>query len=352
MSGKLYRGFRGLPGYLLLGVVLLALCTVLAACQSPSAPTPEPEQTTETQLKYVGKKIVWVDSYHEGYEWSDGVEAGIRGVLDGTGVELKIVRMDTLRNTGDEFGNSAAEKAKAEIETFEPDVVIASDDNAQKYLIVPYFKDKSLPVVFCGVNWDASVYGYPTDNVTGMVEVELAVQIFENLKRYARGDRVGYLGPDITTERKISQAYNQRFFNGEMKVRWVNTFDEFKEAFPEIQEEVDVLYIGNNAGIEGWDDEEAESFVVENTRVPTGVRTDWMAPYALIALAKKSEEQGEWAAQAALRILDGTPISEIPVAENKEGRLILNLNIAEKMDVVFPPSMLKNAEIYGSGEGS
>jgi len=46
------------------------------------------------------------------------------------------------------------------------------------------------------------------------------------------------------------------------------------------------------------------------------------------------------------------PVSDIPVAENKEGRLILNLEQAEKLNVVFAPSMLRNAEILGSEEGN
>ena len=65
-----------------------------------------------------------------------------------------IFRMDTKRNTDEEFKKTAALKAKAEIEASKPDVVIAADDNASKYLIQPYFKDASLPFVFCGVNWD------------------------------------------------------------------------------------------------------------------------------------------------------------------------------------------------------
>ena len=39
-------------------------------------------------------------------------------------------------------------------------------------------------------------------------------------------------------------------------------------------------------------------------------------------MAKSPEEQGDWAAKSALRILDGTPVSSIAVAENKKGELI------------------------------
>ena len=108
------------------------------------------------------------------------------------------------------------------------------------------------------------------------------------------------------------------------------------------------MYFGNNAGIEGWDDEEALQFVTENTQIPTGARQEWLAPYVLVTLAKSGAEQGEWSANTALSILDGTPVSDIPVAENKKGELVLNLDIAEQLGVVFSPALLRNAEIYAS----
>ncbi len=78
------------------------------------------------------------------------------------------------------------------IDSWQPDVVIASDDNASKYLIAPYYKGGDLPFVFCGLNWDASVYGFPAKNVTGMVEVAQIPQLLEVLKRHAKGDRESY----------------------------------------------------------------------------------------------------------------------------------------------------------------
>jgi len=352
MSSKLYRVFRGqFTGAALVGVVLLTMVLGGAACNSP-APTPEPKQTEAARPDYTGKKVFFINSYHEGYAWSDGIEKGVHSVLDGTGVELKFVRMDTKRNPSVEFGQNAGMNVKAEIEAFKPDVVIAADDNAQKYVIVPYFKDTSLPVVFCAVNWDASIYGYPTSNVTGMVEVELPDRLVEHLKSYAKGGRLAYLTVDSETERKVAKIYNERFFDGQMKEYWVKTWDEFKTAFVQAQDEVDILFVGNNAGIDRWEQAEAEKFFLENGKIPTGSINDWLAPYVLITLAKSPPEQGEWAAQAALRILDGTPISEIPPVQNKQEKLMLNLNIADRLGVVFPPSMLKVAEIYGSKEAS
>jgi ABC-type uncharacterized transport system substrate-binding protein len=288
---------------------------------------------------------VYVNSYHEGYAWSDSIEAGLHEVFDGTGVELKIIRLDTKNNPDETFGQAAGQKAKAEIDAFQPDVVIASDDNAQKYLVVPYLKGTDIPVIFNGVNWDASAYGFPTSNVTGMIEVELPDQLIELLKGYAKGDRLGYITVDTETERKVVDIYNQRFFNGQMQLYWVKTQEEFKTAFLAAQEEVDILFMGNNAGSDKWDDEEMKQFVSKNTVIPTGSINDWMAPYSLLTLAKSGQEQGVWSAQAALQILDGTPVSEIAVAENKKGEMIVNLDLADKLGVVFAPSLLKSAVI-------
>jgi hypothetical protein len=55
-----------------------------------------------------GKKVLFIDSYHEGYGWCDGITAGVQEVITSSGAELKIHRMDTKRNTSDAFKKNAA----------------------------------------------------------------------------------------------------------------------------------------------------------------------------------------------------------------------------------------------------
>ncbi|MFZ1986725.1 MAG: ABC transporter substrate binding protein [Desulfatitalea sp.] len=297
---------------------------------------------------YAGRKILYVDSYHTGYEHSEGTLKGVRTVLQDTRVELRTVYMDTKRNPAEDFGREAALMVKRTIETFRPDVVIAADDGASEFLVMPHYKNAALPIVFCGVNWDASVYGYPYRNATGMVEVDLVPQQLGHMRRYARGERVGYLSVDSLVEQKNTKAYNERFCDDRMKVALVKTYEQFKAAFLQLQEQVDMLFISNYAGIDRWDEAEAKVFIMTNTRIPTAARNDWMAPYALITLCKLPEEQGEWAAATTLRILDGTPPSAIPIATNHKGRLIINLAIAAKLGIVFDQALLRTAEIIGT----
>ena len=327
---------------ILLGVFLLSAISGCIAEEKSAT-----NQTTGENLKktYEGKKILYIDSYHEGYEWSDGVTRGIESVLNGTGVELKIFSMDTKRNGSEAFGIQAGLRAKSVIEEFDPDVVIACDDNAFQYLIKPYYRDASLPFVFCGINWDVSLYGAPYNNTAGMIEVSLTPQLISYLKEYSKGNRIGYLSADTETERKNAYYYNKLFNINFTKIYYVNTQKEWNEAFLKLQGEVDVLIFENNAGINDWSDKEAEGLALNNTKIPVGTTNPWIMQSSLIGMTKIPEEQGEWSAHTALQILNGIRPSDISMVTNKKGKLYVNLKIAEKLGVVINPDLLKNAII-------
>jgi ABC-type uncharacterized transport system substrate-binding protein len=288
--------------------------------------------------RYAGKKVLYVDSYHVGYAWSDGIAEGIRKTLKDTGVELKRIEMDTKRNTSEEFKKAAALNVRAVIAEFNPDVVIASDDNASKYLIMPYYKDVDLPFVFCGLNWDASVYGFPFKNVTGMVEIALVPQIIKQLRKYARGDRIGFLGDDTFTSRKNLQYHRDLLKINYDHVYYAKNFEEWQAKYIELQDQVDMLILINYVGIADWDKEKAQVFVENYTKIPTVTNNTWTMPFSLLGIIKRPEEQGGWAAHAALKILDGTPPAKIPITHNKQGKLYYNLRIGKKLGITNAPA--------------
>jgi ABC-type uncharacterized transport system substrate-binding protein len=303
-----------------------------------------PLQAVETESGgpgYAGKKILWVDSYHAGgYEWTAGIEKGLRETLQGSGVDFHILRMNTKWSPSEEARKAAGLKAWQELQKFRPDVVIASDDNAAKYLVVPYLKNTDLPVVFCGVNWDAAPYGFPCRNVTGMVEVEPAETLVSHMRRHARGDRLGYLSADTVSERKVAEIYNQRFFQGRMKSYLAKNFQEFQELFLRAQQEVDMVYIANYSDMPGWDPARVEDFLVRHVKLPTGSRLAYMERFVTFTVAKVPEEQGEYAARTALRILDGASPGDIPLVANERASLTLNLKMAEAAGIALPVAAL------------
>lgn len=313
---------------------LLALAALMAL---PAAPA--------RAQNLAGKKVMFLNSYHEGYEWSDDIEKGVRTVLGPTGARLEFHRMDTKRHQDETFRKEAGERARAAIEAFQPDLVIAADDNAVKYVLVPFYKNAKLPFVFCGVNWDASKYGLPFQNATGMEEVALVRELLDNLRTYAKGKRVGFLTVDSETERIEGPWYTKRLGLTFARESYVKTLADWKAEFARMQGEVDVLLLGNFSGINDWDEKDAAAFALANTKVPSGGMYDFMMPYAMLGLVKVAEEQGIWSARAAVDILQGTPPAKIAIVQNKQGKTMINLKLSEKGGVVFKPELTRNAQV-------
>jgi len=294
--------------------------------------------------KYTGKKILFINSYHEGYAWSDGIVKGLKQGLKDSGIELKVVNMDTKRNGSEEFKKEAGLKVKAEIEAFKPDLVVAADDNAAAYVIVPYFKDSQLPFVFCGINWDASPYGFPSKTVTGILEVEEITGLAKLLRQFAKGDRIGFIADDSETNRKEVE-YFKKFYNIETIPYFAKDFEDFKKGYVELQGKVDSLIFYGWAAIKDWKNDEAADFILKNSKVPSGTFQEEVMPFVMIGYLKIPEEQGMFSAEAALKILSGTKPLDIPVASNKTGKVQLNAKIAEKVGIQFPYELVQSAAL-------
>ncbi len=298
-----------------------------------------------TSAQVAGKKVLFVNSYHEGYPWSDGEERGARAAFQGTGVELRFVRMDAKRHSEEAFRKAAAAKVKAEIEAWKPDVVIVADDPAVQYVLEPFYKNAKLPFVFCGVNWDASKYGLPYKNATGMVEVAPVKELVGNLRAHAKGGRLGYLTVDSETERIEAPNY-ARTIGAPFAVQvFAKSYAEWKAAFERMQGETDMVLFGNTAGLADFDEKDAKALVARGTKVPTGCAYDFMMPYAMLGFTKIEDEQGAHAAAVALRILKGEPPASIPVVANKQSKIFMNLKLAGAAGVVFRPEIVRTAQV-------
>lgn len=71
--------------------------------------------TTYLDAKLISpKKVLYVNSYHSGYFWSDGIEKSIRNTLTKSDIpiELKTFYMDSKRNNSEEYKISIAIDAK------------------------------------------------------------------------------------------------------------------------------------------------------------------------------------------------------------------------------------------------
>ena len=66
-----------------------------------------------------------------------------------------------------------------------------------------------------------------------------------------------------------------------------------------------------------------------------------MRNYAVLGFEKVAAEQGRWAAETALRILEGASPSDIEIAHNVEGYLVVNGRIAEAGGFEIPGELVE-----------
>lgn len=277
---------------------------------------------------------LYISSYHKGYEWNDGIEKGIQDVLDGQ-CSISRFYMDTKRNKSLEQIQQAALAAKEYILKNDPDIVIACDDNASKFLIKPYFKDVEKPFVFCGINWTVEPYGFPYSNTTGIVEISPIKPLIKAIKTVLKStNQAVYIGADVISQHK-EFALNKTLYKKqgiELTSIFVKTLQQWQQAFADSQG-ADFIIIGNNAGIDDWDKQQAIHHVSQHSKVLTVTNYKWMTNYAMLAMTKLAEEQGEWAAKVSLAILAGGNPENIPIIANRKWHIYINSLLLEKANI-------------------
>jgi gluconate transporter len=318
-------GLVGLGGVLLLNVIL-----------GPTA------AAAETKGGSIPLRVYYINSYHQGYPPSDAVMAAIRQILPANGVDLRVAFLDAKRDAREADLRRRADEIVSAIHAFHPDLLIASDDDAVKYVIVPHFRNGPTPVVFTGVNWSARQYELPAATVTGMLEVvPITETLREVMKEFPDSRRLLVLSEDSTSERSNREFLDARFRSLGLKPDYVFVPDymSWRKAFVEGQQEYDIVYLPTNGGILGWDGKDAAAWVAQHLRKPTVTCDDFMMQYAAFGLTKVPAEQGEWAAHAALEILKGKSPNAIAVTENKETKCFMNSRLAARIGFHAPSGM-------------
>jgi ABC-type uncharacterized transport system substrate-binding protein len=143
----------------LVGVACLLLVLPISAAAAPAPGAKE-------------FRILHIMSYHSPWRWTDRQLEGFQDEMKGVRASYEVFQMDTKRNSSKEQKERKGLEARALIDSWKPDLVYSSDDDAQEYVARHYLNGK-LPFVFSGVNNHPRVYGFDgSSNVTGVLEHE------------------------------------------------------------------------------------------------------------------------------------------------------------------------------------
>jgi hypothetical protein len=156
-------------------VLIVAISAGLVFWYQQNLPkgTSERPGTKTPEMTY---KILHVHSYHSPWEWVDNQDKGFNDSLAGLNIEHKVFYMDTKRKSAEAEKQEAGRQARELIDTWTPDLVFTTDDNAQEY-VARYYVNTSIPFVFSAVNAEPEDYGMRgSTNNCGILEREHSVE--------------------------------------------------------------------------------------------------------------------------------------------------------------------------------
>jgi len=272
-------------------------------------------------------RILVLHSYHQGLEWTDAMQAGIAGILDGQEQrhELFVEYMDAMRiPVGAPDSLAAIEllhHLQARYAGQDVDLVLVTDNRALDFMLAHRESlAKDVPVVFCGINSFSPALLRGQTNVTGVAETPSFGETIEMALGLDPGvSRILFLGEDTMTGNaniEILQRQTAGFAGrGEITVRKEREIIALEKAVAGLGPEWAVLLATRP---------------VENRRIlpmgaavrrlaaasPAPIYVTWhefMGHGPVGGTIITAHSQGEAAARLALRILNGESADALPV---------------------------------------
>jgi ABC-type uncharacterized transport system substrate-binding protein len=313
------------------------------------------------------KRVLVLHSYHADYVWLKDVN---KGILSGLAEErftpeknitIEHFYMDTKRKTSEKWKQEIAQQAIEKINTWQPHVVIATDDNAQKY-VVAKMKDTGVNFVFLGVNADPMAYNYinsnenPGGNITGSIERARFEQTVKLLKRIVPGvKKIAIVCDDGPTGESVVQRVLQTANEQGIEIvssRRIGKFSEWKNYVRSVQDYADALLVivyhtlkddqGNSVS-----GDEVLNWTINNSKLPDMGFWSWAVEGGLMCSeAISGYQQGFYAATVASYVLMGQKPGEFPVDKPQRGELCINLARAKMLGIEIPADIARVATVY------
>ncbi|GKT12765.1 MAG: hypothetical protein ISEC1_P1745 [Thiomicrorhabdus sp.] len=301
----------------------------------------------QIESKKILSKCVYIASYAPGYEWQDQVTASLEEQLKEV-CTLNIYYMDSKKTQSQDKLSEIALKAKDFIEKNTPNIVIISDDNAVKYVLAKYYKDHSLPFIFCGINNTSKLYKLPYSNATGMIEVAPTKALLEQLL-YNQPNQihVAYLTTQGATAKQNVKAFHNvaDYLNIKSSAFLAGSQEKWRKHYKRLQEDpnVNIIILGNFVAFPEWDHQQNIDWIKANNHKLSIATQKWMMPYVALGLTKSASEQGAWAGKTARAVLNGFPIEQIPIVPNQLFQTWINTQIASPVQDKIPLRLINQA---------
>ena len=312
-------------------VFLLVLLAVAAA--SPAS----------AQSDKVKKTVLYINSYHDGYAWSDNIHRGINLELKASEfrVDLQVEYLDAKKFTRKQMVPRLVDLFHAKFWNTKFDAVIVSDNDAYDF-ITQYGEElfPGVPVIFCGLN-DVSADSISRDRMTGILETIDARSTVElALKLHPKTRRMVIIGDTSVTGVAIANQVLeiQNAFKGRLEFSYWRGLDlrDIVSRVKQLPPDTILYFIPFYQDIGGkfYSAEELLHEVYSKTDYPLYIGWEFLLGYGAVGgKVLSGEAQGRSAARMALQVMRGTPVSDIPVVSDAGAYFAFDYNVLKKLGI-------------------
>ncbi|PID55556.1 hybrid sensor histidine kinase/response regulator, partial [candidate division KSB3 bacterium] len=289
------------------------------------------------------KTVLYINSYHNGYHWSDGLLKGLRKTLNSGRFKLDfhIEYMDTKKFSYDTISLQLYRLYKQKFAGKKFDIIIISDNDALNF-ITRYRTELfgEVPVVFCGVN-DLQPETLEAGNITGVVETfDLLATINVAKRIHPDRNKMVVLSDDSTTGNAIRAQIEQILKGNNTGIDltfWTRiTLEEAQERLGKLQDNSFLFIAPYYQTIAGrfYTSEEMSRALSQNSSVPIYTAWEFMVGSgALGGRVLSGPYHGEIAGKMALDILSGKDANTIPIIKEAGGTYLFDYKAMEQLGI-------------------
>ncbi len=287
--------------------------------------------------------VLILNSYDQGYSWTDGEVAGIRsGLDDASGVQLSVEYLDWRRFPSQQNLDQVEKLLRTRYGVSRPDVLVVTDNPALDFAL-DYRSSlfAGVPIVFCGIDDYQTSLLRGAKDVTGVAEeIDPAGTLRLALRLHAHANNV-YVITDFT-EAGLAVRQTIQSVVPEFKDRATFTFSpdatvaEVMDAVAKLPSGTIILaapFIHDRDGV-FIDMPEFTAELARHTSLPIyGMYEHCLGQGIVGGVLTSAQLEGTQAGELATRILAGEPASSIPVITQRSTLVAFDWNRLEAFGI-------------------
>lgn len=300
-----------------------------------------------TAVQAQTSRVLYINAYHRGYIWSDGIEQGLRERLQASGkkIDVYVEFLDTKRFPDLAYLAKLAEVFALKHGKVSYDAIIVSDNAAFEFAVTNReWLFPRTPLVFCGYNTFRPEALKGITNVTGVneeidfagtIDMALAVHpktrtlVFITSDYYSAGQR----NQDVV-ETTLIPAYRGRYQIVQLKNLYLQ---ELEQRLSALSPNTLVFIFGeplDNRDAQFMAPEEFYRRAAAASTAPAYGFWDFILNTGMMGgRIITGPDQGRMVAELTLKILEGTPADSIPVVMNTPTSSIFDFNAMRRFKI-------------------